>query len=75
MQFDKSLISNEVKIDLSFSFNGYPQLYLDDEYGIEGGFSVYIKNNEGNKIHLITIYDSTFRKLHQMKLLEVHREY
>lgn len=75
MQFDKSLISNGVKIDLFFSFDGYPQLYLDDEYDIEGAFAVYIKNTEGYKIHPTTMYDNIFRKLHQMELLEVYREH
>lgn len=71
MQFDKSLNSNGLNIDLLFSFDGYPQCFLDDEYGIQGAFGVYYKKENGYSLNPTVEHKFNFDKFHQMGLLSV----
>lgn len=68
MQFDKSLMSNGLNIDLFFAFDGLPQCHLDDVYGIKGGFAVYNKNENGYSLGPATEHQANFEKFEQMEL-------
>lgn len=69
MQFDKSLNSNGLNIDLLFSMDGFPQCFLDDDYGVEGAFGAYIKNENGFSLNPTVEHKNNFDKFHQMGLL------
>ena len=66
--FDKSLDVNGLKIDLLFSFDGFPQCCLDDDYNVEGGIAVYIKDERGLKLNPTLEYAKDFEKFHKMGL-------
>lgn len=68
MQFDKALISNGLNIDLLFSMDGFPQCYLDDEYGIEGGFAAYFKTSTGFNLNPTVEHKSNYDKFYRMGL-------
>jgi|GEM_PF-1278310 len=69
MQFDKSLMSNGLQIDLLFSFDGFPQCFLDDKYGVQGALAVYLKNQNGYSLNPTLEHKNNFDKFHQMSLL------
>lgn len=69
MQFDKSLNSNGLNIDLLFSFEGYPQCFLDDEYQVQGAFGAYFKNENGYSLNPMAEHKSNYDKFHKMGLL------
>jgi len=71
MQFDKSLNSNGLDIDLLFSMDGFPQCFLDDKYGVEGAIGVYLKNQNGFSLNPTVEHKSNFDKFHKMGLLSV----
>lgn len=75
MQFDKHIFSNGLKIDLLFSFDGFPQCFLDDEYKIEGAFGAYFKNVNGFSLNPIVEYKSIYDKFHKMALLSALNKY
>ena len=66
--FDKSLNVNGLNIDLLFSFEGFPQCYLDDDYNVEGAIAVYIKDERGLKLNPTIEYMKDFEKFHKMGL-------
>lgn len=73
MQFDKSLTSNGLQIDLLFSTDGFPQCYLDDDYNIEGAFGAYFKNENGLSLNPTGDHKNNFDKFHKMGLLSAFK--
>jgi hypothetical protein len=71
MQFDKSLYSNGLKIDLLFSMDGFPQCFLDDEYGVQDAFGAYFKNENGYSLNPMFEHKGNYDKFYQMGLLSV----
>lgn len=71
--FDKSLIANGIKIDLLFSFEGFPQCYLDDDYNIEGAIAGYTKNENGLKLSPTIQYKNNFDKFYKMGIFSVFK--
>ena len=71
MQFDKSLNSNGLDIDLLFSFEGFPQCFLDDEYGVQGPFGAYFKDENGYSLSPMVEHKHNYDKFLQMGLLSV----
>lgn len=69
MQFDKSIMSNGLKIDLLFSMDGFPQSYLDDEYEIEGGFGAYFQDEKGLEASPTVEHKENYDRFHKMGLL------
>lgn len=72
MQFDKSLNSNGLNIDLLFSLEGFPQCFLDDDYGIEGAFGAYFKNDNGYSLNPTVEHKNNFDKFHKMGLFTAY---
>lgn len=69
MQFDKSLNSNGLNIDLLFSMDGFPQCFLNDDYGVQGAFGVYFKNENGFSLNPTVEHKSNFDRFHKLRLL------
>lgn len=73
LSFDKSLTANGIKIDLLFSFEGFPQCYLDDDYNIEGAIAGYTKDENGLKLSPTIQYKNNFDKFYKMGLFSVFK--
>ncbi len=69
MQFDKALISNGLNIELLFSMDGFPQCFLDDKYGIEGGFAAYFKTSNGFNLNPTVEHKYNYDRFYRMGLL------
>ena len=72
MQFDKSLNSNGLNIDLLFSLEGFPQSFLDDDYGIEGALGAYFKNDNEFSLNPTVEHKNNFDRFHKMGLLTAY---
>ncbi|MEJ7673742.1 MAG: hypothetical protein WKF59_13855 [Chitinophagaceae bacterium] len=68
MQFDKSLVSNGLKIDLLFSMDGFPQSFLDDEYKVEGGLGAYFQNEKGLSLNPVVEHKENYDRFYKMGL-------
>ncbi|WZL88260.1 hypothetical protein VS868_11695 [Salinimicrobium sp. 3283s] len=73
MQFDKSLNSNGLNIDLLFSMEGFPQCFLDDDYGVQGAFGAYFKNDNGYSLNPIIEHKTNYNKFYRMGLLSAYK--
>ncbi|MCP9199024.1 hypothetical protein MKO06_03830 [Gramella sp. GC03-9] len=71
MQFDKSLNSNGLDIDLLFSMDSVPQCFLDDKYNVQGAFGVYLRDNNGYDLRPTVEHKNNFDKFYKMGLLSV----
>ncbi|WP_304066107.1 hypothetical protein [Pedobacter glucosidilyticus] len=75
MRYDKKFKNNGFNCNLLFSNNGYPQFYLDDEYGLEDAIGAYIENENGRfMIHPTTPYKNSFDILNHMSLLTAFKK-
>jgi hypothetical protein len=69
-RYDRYYECNGFACELIFSNNGYPQFYLDSDYGIEGPIGAYIKAQDGNiSIHPTPQYQELTNKLNLLQLL------
>lgn len=64
---DQFFRSNGLELELIVAFDGNPQLYLDDRYGVEDPLIVYVNSNS-LAINPTVKYSSKFRELQQLEL-------
>ena len=69
---DSSLFSNGLKCDIYMSFDGFPQFYLDDQYGISEPIAAYLIK-EQNTVNPTVQYKALFDKLSSMELLSAFK--
>lgn len=70
VRYDKHYDCNGYICDLLFCMEGYPQFFLDDDYGLKGPIGAYIKQEDGGiSFHPMVDYKEHFDKLNQFKLL------
>ena len=67
---DVSFIANGLACDIFMAFEGFPQVFLDDRYGLEGPIAAY-QIRDQNSINPIIRYKELFEKFHSMSLLSV----
>lgn len=70
---DSSFYANGLKADLFMSFDGYPQVFLDDRYNFPGPIAAYMLR-ERNAISPILEYEDIFDKFHQMSLMTAFKK-
>ncbi len=64
---DASFFANGLHCDAIMTFQGYPQIFLDDRYGLRGPIAAYMLR-EQNSINPIVQYEDLFHKFRQMDL-------
>ena len=70
MRYDKRYECNGYISELLFCNDGYPQFYLDDKHGLNGGIGAYIIGDDGAlNIHPMVEYKELYDKLYKLKLL------
>ena len=69
IRYDKRFIVNGLNSELIMTFDGTPQFYLDDEYGLSGAIAAYSYSGQGLGSNPITVYKELFDKFAKMKLL------
>lgn len=70
--FDKRFNSNGYSCELIICEDGYPQFYLDDQYGISDPIGAYILNTDGSMNIQPTIeFKSLYDSLKELRLLTV----
>jgi hypothetical protein len=65
---DSSFSANGLYCDMFMTFEGYPQVFLDDRHGIDGPIAAYLLR-EKNTINPIMEYQNTFNMFSDMSLL------
>lgn len=73
LRYDKTLVANGYDTELIMTFDGHPQFFLDDEYGLDGPIGAYFQNNGSLGINPIAEYKPLFDKLHSMSLLAAYK--
>ena len=63
-----SFFANGLILDIYMSEDGYPQVFLDDKYGIEGAIAKYRLYDKPGGIDPITKYKELFDSLYEMRL-------
>lgn len=65
---DSSFLANGLYCDIFMTFDGYPQVFLDDRHGIDGPIAAYLLR-EKNTINPIMEYQQIFDIFSDMSLL------
>lgn len=73
LKYDKKLILNGLNCELIMSFDGYPQFYLDDSYGLTGGVASYKVVNGQFRIDPAVEFSTLYHKLYERKLLSLFK--
>ncbi|TAL56321.1 MAG: hypothetical protein EPN85_15135 [Bacteroidetes bacterium] len=66
---DRSFISNGLMLDIYMTNVGYPEVFLDDKYEVEGAIAIYRLHDKPWGIDPVVNYKEIFDKLWSMKLL------
>lgn len=69
---DANLTVNGLDLDIFMTFEGYPQSYLNDKYGLLTPLAAYMTRREG-KIKPNPIYNELYARLDNMKLLTAYK--
>ncbi|MGO3238633.1 MAG: hypothetical protein ACTIKA_10200 [Psychroflexus halocasei] len=72
VRFDKSFFENGFKCELLFSFEGYPQFYLNDDHNFPDMIAAYQMSNHGMSISPALKYKNLFDELNSMSLLTAY---
>lgn len=73
-QKDVSFISNGLNCDIYLTHWGkYPQVFLNDKYGLEGPIAAYLNKDGQKSANPIIEYQELFNKLLSMSLLSVFK--
>jgi hypothetical protein len=70
---DDSFIANGLDCDIFMTFQGFPQVFLDDRYGLQGPIAAYLLKEQGSANPIIE-YKPLFDKLHSMRLLSAFKQ-
>lgn len=70
---DTSFTANGLSCDIFLTFEGFPQVFLDDKYGIEGPIAAY-KLREENMIFPMLYNTDIFDKYYEMSLLTAFKQ-
>lgn len=65
---DTSFFANGLECDIFMTFEGYPQVFLDDKYGLKGAVAAYLIREE-NSISPIIQFKEIFDRFHSMSLM------
>jgi hypothetical protein len=65
---DVSFYANGLKADIFMSFDGYPQVFLDDSYNFPGPIAAYMIR-ETNSVNPIIDYQDIFNRFNRMSLM------
>ncbi|XQP83961.1 MAG: hypothetical protein ACOJUL_13235 [Candidatus Pollutiaquabacter aromativorans] len=65
---DASFIANGLYCDIFMTFEGFPQVFLDDRHGLNGPIAAYLLR-EQNSVNPIVQYKELFDKFHSMSLM------
>jgi hypothetical protein len=65
---DASFIANGLYCDIFMTFEGFPQVFLDDRYGLNGPIAAYLIK-EQNSVKPIVRFKELFDKFYAMSLL------
>lgn len=66
---DDSFTSNGLDFDIFMSFNGDPQVFLEDKYNVSGAIAIYFLKGERKTINPTVQYKQLFDDFSQRKLL------
>lgn len=69
---DKNLVINGLSMEIVMAFGGYPQIFLDDKYNIEGPIAAYFVEGPSS-LNPIVNYKKTFDELDSKKLLSAYK--
>lgn len=69
---DASFLANGLYCDIFMTFEGYPQFFLDDRYGLNGPIAAYLLR-EQNTVNPILQYKPMFDKFHSMSLFTMFK--
>ena len=69
VRFDKNLESNGLALELMFCNQGYPQAYLEDQYGYSNPIGAYIMRPGSFDLHPMQTNKAEYDKLYRMSLL------
>ncbi len=65
---DASFFANGLYCDIFMTFEGFPQVFLDDRHGLRGPIAAYLLR-EQNSVNPIITYTELFEKYNPMKLM------
>jgi len=65
---DDSFFANGLYCDIYMTFDGYPQVFLDDRHGLNGPIAAYLLK-EQNSVNPMIQYKELFDKFHSMSLM------
>lgn len=65
---DDSFFANGLYCDIFMTFDGYPQVFLDDRHGLNGPIAAYLLR-EQNSVNPMIQYKELFDKFHSMSLM------
>ncbi len=69
---DTSFWANGLKCDIFMTFEGFPQVFLDDKYKVAGPIAAYLLYEE-DSVRCIVEYDTLYQKFRDMNLLTAIR--
>jgi hypothetical protein len=69
---DKNLKINGLNMEIVMAFGGYPQIFLDDSYNINGPIAAYFVEGP-QSLNPIVNYKKTFDELDSKKLLSAYK--
>lgn len=70
---DDSFIANGLHCDIFMTFDGYPQVFLDDRHGLNGPIAAYLLR-EKNSVNPMIQYKESFDKFHSMSLMTAFKQ-
>jgi hypothetical protein len=70
---DKNLFINGLNVEFIMAFDGYPQMFLDDGYNINGPIAAYFVEGP-NSLNPIVDYKEIFDDLDSRKLLSAYNQ-
>lgn len=70
---DESFFANGLYCDIFMTFDGYPQVFLDDRYGLDGPIAAYLLK-EQNSINPIVKYKKIFDEFYSKSLMTAFKQ-
>lgn len=70
---DDSFIANGLHCEIFMTFDGYPQVFLDDRHGLNGPIAAYLLR-EKNSVNPMSQYKEFFDKFHSMSLMTAFKQ-
>lgn len=70
---DASFFANGLYCDIFMTFEGFPQVFLDDRHGLTGPIAAYLLR-EQNSVNPIVQYKELFDKFHSMSLMTAFKK-